>query len=585
MRFTTASSSSESTCLTSRIGRTASTVFMALACAVMSLLALMALFITGTFNQIPERTNLLVTDESMTLNHGFPSMSFLIGIILLVGMFCAVAALWSKHSLVISLPAFVAMYALSVSLIWLFSLHMTGHYGYSDSKSLIEAANSIVSGRDSDFAPNAPSGSDPSVPISYMYFSWYPFQTGALLWFVLIFKLFGSGNVPAFLAVNSFLLAGIACMLQIIGERLGLSEYGQRIEALLILTSIPFLLSGAFAYTNTAGFFFATLALLTAFKAARQTQYLPSLIWTAATFFIGTVAVMVKGTMIIYLIAFALVLSIVNLRSRLFWMIPVNFILLLAANKGAGLSLVLVERLTGQQFGEGLPQLSWIAMGLSHSDEGTGLPGWWTNSALQAYRETDGDTALQKQIAMDTIIETLRGFINDPGSAVVFFVSKLATEWTEPTYQTLYYSSLAERGTTGTIAEHIFYGRGNRLLLGFTNAHQSLVYLLSTAGFGCAIHRIRQEAADSNPKSSADSHSRRRLTNSTVMLFLAMILLGGFGCFLLWEAKSTYVLSFAIMLIPVAAYGLEQSSRWLHQRYDWKGLLARVGQAVGTRRH
>ena len=527
---------------------------------------------------------MLVTTESMTLNHGLPSAPFLFGLALLAVVCCAAALLWSRRSHNASIPAAIGVYTLSVSLVWLFALHMTGHYGYPDSKSLIEAADSIISGRYADFAPDAPAGSDPSVPSPYAYFSWYPFQTGALLWFVLVFRLFGAGNIAALLAVNSFLLAGIAYMLQLVGERLGLSGFGQRIEALIIITSVPFLLSGAFAYTNTAGFFFAMLALLTAIRAARQERYRPALIWTAVTFLIGVVAVTVKGTMIIYLIAFTLVLSIVDLRNRLFWMIPVNVVLLLAANKGSGLSLVLVEHLTGQEFGEGLPQMSWIAMGLTHSDEGTGMPGWWTDAALQAYQSTGGDTASQKQMAMDTIMEALRAFIHNPGGAVAFFIGKLATEWTEPTYQTLYYSSLAQRGSTGIIAEHVFYGNGNRILLGFMNVHQSLVYLSGALGFGWAIHNAWRTTVIADRIATGEGCTDRRAGDSTVMLFLAMILLGGFGCFLLWEAKSTYVLSFAIILIPVAAYGIEQS--YAHLRAARKGgVIANTSRFAYLRRH
>lgn len=45
-------------------------------------------------------------------------------------------------------------------------------------------------------------------------------------------------------------------------------------------------------------------------------------------------------------------------------------------------------------------------------------------------------------------------------------------------------------------------------------------------------------------------------------LLIAATFFTGFGCYLLWEAKAVYVLPFAIVVLPLAAEGLEQALQW-----------------------
>lgn len=536
--------------------------FIALACAGATVLAMMSLLTTGFFEVVPERTTLLSTTERMTLHQGLPSLSFVLGFLILFALLLVVARTWLAHFPTVNLAHFIGLYTLTVAVLWLLSLNATGDmYVYADSSSLFDAANAIVLHRTQDFAPDLQ-----GYPSLYDYFSWYPFQTGALLWFVLIFKLFGAGNIIAIQFVNAFLLSGIAWALQRIGIALGLNGRGQRLEALLLMTSVPFLMSPAFAYTNTAGMFFVVLALLAALRAAKAQRYPAAIGWTVACFAVGAFAVMIKGTVVIFLIAFALVLAVCALRNRLFWLIPLDFALLFAANKIAGLSVPVVEHLVGQRFGAGLPQLSWIAIGLTRASLETDMPGWWNATAVEAYKAAQGDPALQSETAKQTIVAALGYFLGHPAEAAQFFWQKLASEWSEPSYQTLYYSSLTERRANGTIASRVLYGWTNGLLLSFENVHQSVVYLFSAIGLGCAFRRARRRDAGDQ--------------ESATMLFLAMIFLGGAGCFLLWEAKSVYVLPFAVMLIPVAAYGLQHVDEAMRH----SGLAGRLSGAVAARR-
>ncbi|WP_163146846.1 phospholipid carrier-dependent glycosyltransferase [Bifidobacterium ramosum] len=536
--------------LSTRVSTTLQVATLALALAVLIFLAVLSILSTGYFNPVDDPKLGRVFREGMTLHHGLPSMWFILGVIILSAVVIVIARLWTSIIPKTRLGLFTGIYTLSMAVLWITALNITGKvYDYSDSTSLINAANALVEGKVAEFVPQPD-----SLLSTYSYFSWYPFQTGAMLWFALVFKLFGTGNLFAFQIINAIMLGGIGYMLQRIGAALGLSEQGQRMETLLIMTSMPFVTSAAFIYPNTAGLFFVMLSLMAALRAVRQRSSLACMAWIVLCFVIGAVAVMIKGTVILFVIAYALVLGICAIRDRRYWMVPVTFALLYAANKASVIPLLIVEHAVGQHFGPGLPQSSWIAIGLTQNSTYTTMPGWWYNEAIQVYRRTGGDTVLMQQAANATIAAALHGFAANPLSAVSFVVNKLASEWAEPTYQTLYYSALAERRSNGPIASLLFFGRSNTIALSFANIHQTVVYTFAGVGMATGLHRRWMQQPNDDT------------TRSDTMLFLAMILLGGFGCFLLWEAKSVYTFPFALMLMPLAADGLAATGDLLFRR-------------------
>lgn len=523
-------------------------IILSAACAIVSIITIISIFTTGTFREVEERTNLLTTTEYMILSVGLPSAVFIFAACSLSFILYCVSYLWATYINTKSLGTCTAIYTLITSLLWIISLNATGNqYIYADSTSLIKAANEIITHQYESFLPDI-TGS----PSSYHYFSWYPFQTGALLWFVIIFKLFGTGNIIAVQIINCLLLACTAWILQSIGTEIGLNEHGQRIEALIIMISSPIIMSAAFVYTNTAGLFFILLAMLTTIKACRQHNYRGIILWTVITFFISGFAAMIKGTVILFIIAFAIVLIISELERKLYWGIPVTLVAFCIAKWISGLSLPIVEHIVGQDFGNGLPQLSWIAIGLTQASAETPMPGWWNVNPIHIYDATKGDPYLQSQWAQTVILSSLSSFLHNPVHALQFFGAKLASEWSEPTYGTLYYSALMERRSNGTIASHAFYGSTNALLISFNNVLQTIIYVFSAFGFAhqCRCYRLKKFNPDTN----------------IVFTCLSLVFIGGFCCFLLWEAKSIYIFPFYIMLIPISASGIKQIGDFLSKK-------------------
>lgn len=535
-----------------QVGRYLETIATALACAVVACLAAMSVIVTGRFEApLPEDNYPVsaITTERMRLDYGIHSPLFLLGVPLMITFVIVVAHLWSRrqpprgasqsHGTVI----FLCLYTLFAALTWALSLNLTGNlFSYSDSISLIDSANALVAGNYDLFSPSAPGN-----PPLYEYYSWYPFQTGAMLWFALLFQLFGQGNLYAILAVNIAMAVGTVWALYRIGESIGLSETGKRVEALLIMTSVPLLMSPTFLYPNATGLFLALLAVLVALRSMAQTSQVRSAAFLTGAFGIGALAMAVKGTTILFMLAIAITVGVSALRRRMYWLLPLDLVLLLAANKLSGIPAMITEHLVGQEFGSGLAQLSWIAIGLSQHglNSVTNMPGWWNGSAIAAYRMTDGDPAAQRQLALDAISQSWQGIVAEPHGIWNFFFAKAASEWAEPSYQTLYYATLGERRGNSFIASAAFWGKGNTALLGFENVHQTVVYCFAALGFGLGARKA-----------------------SDAWCLVGTSVLGGFCCFLLWEAKSVYILPFALMMIPAAAYGLQRTGEFTRQLWN-----------------
>ena len=47
-----------------------------------------------------------------------------------------------------------------------------------------------------------------------------------------------------------------------------------------------------------------------------------------------------------------------------------------------------------------------------------------------------------------------------------------------------------------------------------------------------------------------------------VQVLLCASFLGGFLCYVLWEAKGIYTLPFYLLLVPMAAYGIQTAVAW-----------------------
>ncbi len=211
-------------------------------------------------------------------------------------------------------------------------------------------------------------------------------------------------------------------------------------------------------------------------------------------------------------------------------------------------------------------------MGLNEH-EGT-TPGWWTAIPLNTYHKTHGDYEQQAQVAQEFVMERIRHFVHDPGDAVDFFSMKLSSEWAEPTFMTSLYSQLGSsaHGFTG-LPQWLLSGTGAARLTSYENIAQTVLYALALTGVIAMLVSVVRSAARPMEDAMMFARGAARLTSyeniaQTVLYalaltgviamlvsvvrsaarpmedammfartFLCAAFLGGFLCYLFWEAK------------------------------------------------
>ena len=110
------------------------------------------------------------------------------------------------------------------------------------------------------------------------------------------------------------------------------------------------------------------------------------------------------------------------------------------------------------------------------------------------------------------------------------------------------YSELGESANHFSgLGSFLLLGKGADVLLRFENVAQTVVYFLAIIGVIGLVHSLMKER-------SLGADSSQVFTR----VLLCASFIGGFLCYLFWEAKSIYTLPFFLLLIPMAACGVQQ---------------------------
>lgn len=526
--------------------------------AVVAFLLFLSVFCTVFFQRsAPEPGNVT---EKAEFHSSLPSAAFCLGTVALLAILALLAVGISRLSKRWVLFALL-IYVFTVQIIWLVALGFTA-YSYPDSQSLIDAAHILLTGNLEQFSPGyCPAGSSEMVcvnrnlPSAYTYFTYYPFQSGPMLWYLLVFALFGAKNVFAFQVVSAVAITAVVAILWRFGTSLRLSDTGQAALVVLIASCVPLLMFSAFVYPNAVGFSITIAGAAVVSEAFRTKKVWMSALAIVVGFMICGIGIVFKSTYQIVLLATILAMFFAVLRSRRFWQMLVAFVSAVAAFILSKMPVSLVQHWTGQDFGRGMPMISWIAIGLGQPENAPA--GWWSRFALDAFESTNNDYERQSQISMDFIKERLGEFINNPSEGLRFFFEKISSEWAEPTFMTSIYSEL---GTSSNhfsgLASFLLVGQGSDMLLKYENVSQTVIYLTALIGL---VALTRTVFRGWNEEGNADK--------VFVEVLLCASFLGGFLCYLLWEAKSIYTLPFYLLLLPMSAYGVQTSILGVQKLY------------------
>ena len=191
-----------------------------------------------------------------------------------------------------------------------------------------------------------------------------------------------------------------------------------------------------------------------------------------------------------------------------------------------------------------LPAMLFVAMGTN--DDAINA-GWYNGYNTRKYEYYQFDPQAATEVAQKDVAAFLQTCREDPAYAVNFYKRKIFSQWNAPMYQCIVMNNHIE-GTQSALVQSIYQGTGNRILTGYMNIYQLVVYGGVLVFLAVALKK--RHPLESYP--------------------LLIAVFGGFLFSVLWEAKARYVYPYFLMMIPYAAMGIGTVSDGLWRRLDKK---------------
>lgn len=402
----------------------------------------------------------------------------------------------------------------------------------ADSALVIEAAKRFAAG---DFSP-----------LEGEYFSRVSYQLGICLPLEGLARLLPGLDLNLLMqALNCAISAALMALLCGLAGGLSGDARTSGAAALLYMAFVPMLLFNMFVYGVLPMLLLCVLAMRCFARCARTGERRFGVLYALL---IGAAAALKPNAMIVMLAL--LICAAVHALQR-----KDGFLLLCAALSAvlcfalpAGV-IRLYELRAGVTLAPDTGMLLRLAMGMQDSMIAAG----WYNGVIEEYWPLSVTPEMEKAAALEMLAARLREFAADPAGAWAFFKEKCLTQWAEPSYDILWYGAVCGKSGRFNGLAHAIFRDGSlvrALLAGYMNIFQQAAYVLALIGTCGMIREKRTEA---------------------VQLMLPVTVLGGFLYHMLFEAKSQYIYPYMLLLLPLAAAGMDLlAGRARNKRKEWR---------------
>ncbi len=422
-----------------------------------------------------------------------------------------------------------------------------------------------------------------------LYFSCYPFQA-PFFWLLYGLRLvFGEFSFMAFQVLSALSTSlGVWALLSLT-ESLAPSAGARRVAWVLVALCLPMYWLSAFLYGNALGCGLA-LAFLAMQARAMGCGGRAAAAWCAGSLVPLTAALCVKATFVLFAIGAVLAWLVLALIRRRAWGLVGCVAVVACAHALSGLPFAALRAASGgYEFGEPLTTLNHIELGLRMGagefyvsvDGGVYeyAPGGWSNHANAVWQASGENADVQNAIAVHELASDVLDFATRPAYAARFFAVKLATEWADPTYQSLYYLSMCGNASGARVNpadESTLLGAACTRLTNLLDGYQTVTF---ASAFGLVAVACRRWGRRGEPAAEGDVPAGEG--SRATLLLLAAVFFTGFGCYLLWEAKAVYVLPFAIAIVPLASAGLSAALRYTNRLFPHRREARKPSTARG----
>lgn len=445
---------------------------------------------------------------------------------------------------------------------WVFAQHADGCY-YADSTMTMSIAEKFASGDMSIFNDSINGLAVSDMKVGTQYFVFYPYQSGIISFFTLLFKTFGDKAPLAIQIANIVSNIGSIIMLSLVGFLTTDNDKVKIAIPIALGMCVPSLLYSSFLYGNQIGFFFATVFIAMNAYALNADMPMPKKVALVLLSAIPmSLMMIIKSTFIVIAMAIAIVWIIelllhFGIKNAV---CLVSFIVAIVLSNAAGkLPQSYFENALGYSFGQGMPKTAWIAIGLQDNSV-LDMPGWWNAGALKRQNDTGNDYEKQADGAAKDIKTELVKMLHNPAYTAWFFGKKLGREWLAPDFQSRYFAGVDYENIDGNKENRRQFNLTERdyaipdkkalsieraidqadELMPFMDGYQTLIY---AGAFVSCLAIVKR-------------NKKNRDGTQSIQLLLPCIFIIGAAVYVLWEAKAQYLLPFFMCLIPVAAPGI-----------------------------
>ena len=402
----------------------------------------------------------------------------------------------------------------------------------ADSALVIDAAKRFAAG---DFSP-----------LEGEYFSRVSYQLGICLPLEGLARLLPRLDLNLLMqALNCAISAALMALLCGLAGGLSGDARTSGAAALLYMAFVPMLLFNMFVYGVLPMLLLCVLAMRCFARCARTGERRFGVLYALL---IGAAAALKPNAMIVMLAL--LICAAVHALQRkdgfLLLCAALSVVLCFALPAGV---IRLYELRAGVTLAPDTGMLLRLAMGMQDSMIAAG----WYNGVIEEYWPLSVTPEMEKAAALEMLAARLREFAADPAGAWAFFKEKCLTQWAEPSYDILWYGAVCGKSGRFNGLAHAIFRDGSpvrALLAGYMNIFQQAAYVLALIGTCGMIREKRIEA---------------------VQLMLPVTVLGGFLYHMLFEAKSQYIYPYMLLLLPLAAAGMDLlAGRARNKRKEWR---------------
>ena len=370
------------------------------------------------------------------------------------------------------------------------------------------------------------------------YIGLFPFQLG-MVTYDEILQLF-TENENILYAANLLEILIINWFGYKITNSLFHNDTANRIAVFLEFAFIPQFLFLMFGYGLIPGFCCFILAVYFCIRIHREWN-LKDVICLIG---FSTLASLIKPNFKIGIIAIVIVLVLKQCETfKVNYKLCITALLVLLCSVGAfNLMKLTYSSISGIKIGDGTPMLAHIAMGTDLDNE-VRAPGWFDGYTFSAYSDAHYNTQLATQNTRAKIKVNISESVNDPTRAMSFYWRKILSTWCEPMFQSAWSGPFGEDLVATPCLISLYSGKSvEKNVALFSKANVIIILVLSL----CFILK------------------RRKDYPAARILYLYFI--GGFIFHLFSETKSQYVYMYIFLMIPIAAYELNQALKYLRSK-------------------